>query len=69
MKRDYHGFAQFNSGDGWKFYVSGFDSTCSGQSGQCTVVRSDDTKAWVPIDAEDRITIAGRKFGRRFWTH
>ena len=28
-----------------------------------------ETRECVPIDAEDRITIAGRKYGRKHWNH
>lgn len=71
LKRDFHGFAQFreNEHSPWVFYVSGFDSTFSGEAGQCTVLRTDGGQEWVQIDADDRISIAGRKYGRQHWNH
>ena len=71
LKRDFHGFAQFREDEHspWVFYVCGFDSTFSGEAGQCTVLRVDGGQEWVPIDADDRITIAGRKYGRKNWNH
>lgn len=71
LKRDFHGFAQFRESEcsPWTFYVCDFDSTVSGQAGQCTVLRTDGGKEWVPIDAQDRITVAGRKYGRQSWNH
>jgi len=41
----------------------------TGEAGQCTVLRADGGRECVPIDAEDRITIAGRKYGRKHWNH
>lgn len=71
LKRDFHGFAQFREDERspWVFYVRGFDSTFSGEAGQCTVLRTDGGQEWVPIDADDRISIAGHKYGRQHWNH
>lgn len=69
--RDHHGYFQSREGAAgdWRFCVCGFDTTTSGQAGRCTVLRSDGSTEWVAIDAHDRITIAGRRFGRRYWQH
>jgi len=69
--RDHHGYFQSREGQAgpWRFHVCGFDASPSGQAGRCTVLRSDGSSEWVPIDAADRITIAGRKYGRRHWAH
>lgn len=66
LKRDFHGFAQFREDERspWVFYVCGFDSTVTGEAGH-----ADGGRECVPIDAEDRITIAGRKYGRKHWNH
>lgn len=71
LKRDFHGFAQFreDENDPWRFYVSGFDSTSCGEAGECAVLRTDGGLEWVPIDAENRISINGRKYGRQHWDH
>lgn len=71
LKRDFHGYAQFREDafSPWTFYVTGFDSTFSGEPGKCTVLLSAGGEEWVPIDAEDRISIAGRKYGRQNWNH
>ena len=70
-KRDFHGYAQFRESEAgpWRFYVSGFDSTTSGNAGQCALLRTGGNTEWVPIDETDRITIAGRKYGRELWDH
>ena len=70
LKQDFHGFAQFREDEHslWKFYVSSFDSTTSGD-GQCAVLLSDGGLEWVSIDGENRICINGRKYGNQHWTH
>lgn len=70
-KRDFHGYAQFRESEAgpWRFYVSGFDSTTTGAAGQCAVLLTGGNTEWVPIDEDDRITIAGRKYGRECWDH
>lgn len=70
-RRDFHGFAQYREcpADRWRFYVCGFDATVSGQAGYCNVLRTDGTEQSVPIDADDRIFINGRSYGRRHWNH
>ena len=67
--RDVGGFAQHLQEGRWVFHVTGFDDTCSGQAGRCRVLRMDGTSDWVPIDAHDRIEIAGRRYGRGEWVH
>lgn len=68
--RDRDGYRQVNEGDGWKFIVTGFDGTSSGEAGYCTVLKADGSKdCRVPIDARDRILIAGRRYSRRSWVH
>jgi len=71
MKRDYHGYLRVREsvGEPWRFCVSGFDNTRSGQNGRCTVIKADGSRESVPIDAQDRITIRGRKYGRDHWIH
>jgi len=71
LKRDFHGFAQFREDEHgpWVFYVCGFDATVFGEAGKCTVLCSDGSSEWVPIDADNRITIAGRKYGWQRWNH
>jgi hypothetical protein len=45
-KRDFHGYVQVRDSANapWRFVVSGFDSTTSGQEGRCTLLKSDGTK-------------------------
>lgn len=71
LKKDFHGFAQFREAENcpWRFYVSGFDSTSGGEDGQCAVLRTDGSLEWVPIDADNRISIHGRKYGHQHWDH
>ena len=71
LKKDFHGFAQFREDENspWKFYVSGFDSTSCGEEGKCAVLRTDGGLEWVSIDAENRISIHGRKYGHQYWNH
>ena len=72
-RRDFHGFAQYLDASRelpvWRFCVCGFDNTSTGSHGECAVLRTDGSKTWVPIDSHDRITIAGRKYGRDHWFH
>ena len=57
-------------GQDWKFIVSSFDDSSSGQNWFCTVQLADGSlRRNVPIDAENRITINGRKYGRKNWDH
>ena len=72
LQRDFHGFRQYRDDvkSPWRFYITGFDATSSGQDGFCTVMRSDGCReSSVPIDAQDCITINGRKYGPENWTH
>ena len=71
QERDFHGYVQYRDSPDmpWHFYVCGFDGTFEGESGLCSVLRTDDTEALVPIDAEQRILINGRRYGPRYWTH
>ncbi len=71
MKRDFHGFLRVKEGrcEPWRFVVSGFDATSTGAAGMCTVVKIDGSKEWVPIDANDRILVHGRRYGRSSWIH
>ena len=72
LQRDFHGFRQYRDDvkSPWRFYITGFDATSSGQDGFCTVMRSDGCReSSVPIDAQDRITINGRKYGPENWIH
>jgi hypothetical protein len=69
-KRDFHGFAQFNEVGRWRFYVTGFDGTFSGQPGFCSVLRSDGSiERDIRIDAKNRILIAGKWHSSRHWFH
>lgn len=71
LKRDFHGYAQYREDEysPWQFYVCGFDSTCSGEAGRCAILKNDGTEEDVPIDAEDQITVRGKKYDRRYWNH
>lgn len=71
LRRDFHGFYQSREDEHspWLFYVTGFDSSYSGEAGICTVLRFDGTEQRVAIDELDRITIDGRKYGRKHWRH
>lgn len=67
--RDFHGFRQVreippgcNPGR-WRFVIYGFGDD------DCSVYRADGTRERVPIDAQNRILIAGRRFGQEHWTH
>jgi hypothetical protein len=69
--RNFKGYRQSREGGKgpWLFYITGFDGTSSGQAGRCSVLLANGSTESVPIDAEDRITILGRKFGRTHWNH
>lgn len=67
--RNFHGYFQSREGGRgpWRFQIDGFgDDDCTvlvvrdqGSLGTCRA----------PIDALDRITIMGRKYGRNHWSH
>lgn len=67
--RNFHGYEQGREGGrgDWQFHIYGFGDD------DCTVatLKSDGAfgSAIVPIDGLDRITIEGRKYGRRYWNH
>lgn len=67
--RSFEGLKQYLVDGRWRFYVCGFDATTTGYAGSCTVMADDDIKRRVPIDAKDRILIAGRWYGRLHWIH
>jgi len=71
QQRDWYGFAQFreSTNEPWQFIVTGFDDTFTGQEGFCSVLLADGEKDRVPIDAQDRILIRGRRYGRDQWVH
>ncbi|MEM8976176.1 MAG: hypothetical protein AAGD43_29260 [Pseudomonadota bacterium] len=67
--RNFHGFFQSRE-DGrgpWAFTIYGFGETTA------SIYRISETgdlvQHSVPIDAEDRITVLGRKYGRENWNH
>lgn len=64
------GFIQYKEGKGepWRFYISSFDATSSGQDGFCNVLHQDGLEQ-VSIDKDDRILIEGKRYGRKFWNH
>ena len=67
--RSLHGLKQYLVDGTWRFCVSGFDASSSGEAGFCTVIADDDTRRTVPIDAQDRLLIDGHKYGRNHWIH
>ena len=67
--RDFHGFTQYLIDGRWRFNVTGFDDTYSGTAGYCTAEKSDGGEARIPIDENDRILIAGKRYDRASWTH
>ncbi|MCM3583810.1 hypothetical protein M3795_25395 [Ralstonia pickettii] len=71
LTRDVHGFKQFREDaySPWRFYVTGFDHTSWGESGYCWVLTSGNSKERVPIDARNRISIGGKKYSDKFWSH
>lgn len=64
--RDFEGYYQSREGESgeWEFYVSGFFG-----DDQASVLRYDRSYESVAIDAQDRIKIAGRWWGRAHWNH
>jgi len=71
LHRDWFGYAQYreSANDPWRFVVTGFDDTHTGQDGFCSVLLADGERNRVPIDAHDRILIRGRRYGRDQWVH
>ena len=71
LQRNWYGYAQYRESeiDPWHFVVTGFDETTSGQDGFCSVLLVDGERNRVPIDAQDRILIRGRRYGRDKWVH
>jgi len=69
--RNFNGYYQSREGGAgpWKFYVSGFDSTTTGQEGSCSLILVGGGREAVPIDANDRITVRGVKYARSHWNH
>jgi hypothetical protein len=67
--REFHGLKQYNVDGVWKFNVLGFDGTYSGAAGTCEVETAEGDSRTVKIDAEDRLLIAGKLYGRERWTH
>ena len=75
--RDFHGFRQHKEiydqptqgrrSSNWEFQVKGFNAF--GDSTKCNVLTTDGGFQTVPIDAQDRITICGKKYGRNYWNH
>ena len=71
MKRTINnGFVQIKDSGSriWKFYVTSFDNTASGENGTCYVL-TEYGSVPVPIDAKDRILINGRRYDRKHWDH
>lgn len=71
LRREVAGFVQHRESecDPWRFYVTGFDSTFSGQDGYCWVLTAGGGTERVPIDASDRLLIGGKRYGREAWDH
>lgn len=69
-RRSYCGYVQFkhSSARQWKFLVDGYD-TATGGAGRCRLLRTDGQSRAVPIDANDNILVAGRKYGPDAWQH
>ena len=53
----------------WMFEIVSFDATFSGHSGFCHVENTKQPFNRVPIDAQDRILINGRRYRRAHWHH
>lgn len=47
----------------WRFYICGFDGDTA------TILCHNKTTERVPIDANNRIFVAGKWFDSRFWDH
>jgi hypothetical protein len=67
--REFHGLKQYEIDGVWKFNVLSFDGTTSGEDGFCEVETPEGGSLTVKIDAEDRLLIAGKLYGRERWTH
>lgn len=68
--RNFHGYFQSREvgAKNWCFQIYGFnDHDCS-----VATIKDDGEMGhenFIPIDAQDRITILGKKYGRPFWSH
>lgn len=69
--RNFKGYYQSREGGAgpWKFHVSGFDATTTGQHGSCSLILAGGGREAVPIDAKDRISVLGVKYNRNHWVH
>lgn len=69
--RNFKGYFQSREGGAgtWRFQVSTFDATSTGQHGSCSLILADGGRATVPIDAKDRISVLGVKYNRSHWAH
>ena len=69
--RNYKGFYQSREGGvgDWQFHISSFDSSMTGSAGKCSLILAGGGTEDVPIDAQDRITVDGIKYGRKHWKH
>ena len=69
--RNFKGYQQSREGNSglWKFYVTDFDSSTSGQDGYCNVLMNGGIRDTVRIDSKNRITIHGKKYGESHWNH
>lgn len=73
QSRDFQGYRQylecFEIGNKevfrWVFYVTSFSLDLS----KAYVLKSDSTEDALPIDAQDRILIKGRRYGPKYWNH
>ncbi|HOE18919.1 MAG TPA: hypothetical protein PLX02_11575 [Syntrophorhabdaceae bacterium] len=66
--RNFHGYEQIKLDGRWMFIISGFESY--GRHDRCSVRKADGTyDRDVPINSKDRILIAGKWYGRRYWYH
>lgn len=67
--RNFHGYYQCreNGRGQWQFVIYAF----GGDDASIYKLNSEGNLhlSSVPYDANDRIIVDGRKFGRRFWTH
>lgn len=68
--RNFKGYYQSReSGAGpWKFHIYGFNGT-TGERGTCSLILAGGGREDVPIDANDRISVLGVKYGRTHWDH
>lgn len=68
--RSWFGHKQYQDGKDqpWRFIVTGFDGTTE-TDGTCTVLLADGEEKDVPIDANNFITIRGKKYGPLEWDH